>query len=61
LEGVHPGLLERVLVVTALPAFFVGILMVVSLGSIGISQVSSFMVSIPLLIVVWVFLGRLAA
>jgi hypothetical protein len=53
---VHPGSLERVLVVSALPAFCVGIPIVVGLGRIGISQVSSVMVSMPPLIFVWFFL-----
>jgi hypothetical protein len=52
---VHPGLLEKVLVVSALPAFVVGILISFSLGKIGVSQVTSFMFVMPLLIFAWFF------
>jgi len=50
---VHPGLLERALAISALPAFVVGLLIVAGLGKIGISQVLSFMIFMPLLIFAW--------
>src|SRR5262249_12624332 len=55
---VHPGWLEKILVFSALPAFFAGVGIAHSLGKLGISEVSSFMVSMPILILSWFyFLG----
>jgi hypothetical protein len=50
---VSPGLTERLLVWSALPAFVVGLLSVVALGRLGINQVSSFMFLMPVLIFAW--------
>jgi hypothetical protein len=52
---VHAGLLEKVLVVSALPAFLIASLVVFGLGRIGVSEVTSFMFSMPLLICVWFY------
>jgi len=52
---VHPGLLERALGVSALPAFVVVLLIVAALSKVGISQVLSFMIFMPLLISAWFF------
>src|ERR1700740_523442 len=52
---VHASAMEKVLVVSALPAFLVGSLVVFGLGRIGISEVTSFMFSMPLLICVWFY------
>jgi hypothetical protein len=52
---VHPGRLEKVLILSALPAFLVGSLVVFGLGRIGVSEVTTFMLSMPLLICVWFY------
>ena len=52
---VHPGLLERALGISALPAFVAGLLIVAGLSEVGISQVLSFMIFMPLLISAWFF------
>lgn len=57
---VDPGILEIVLIVAALPAFMVGGLSVAGLGRLGINQVSSFLVLMPIMIFTWFhFVGRL--
>jgi len=51
---VEPGWVARSLVLTALPAFLVGYGVVTkALAMVGISEVASFMVSMPLLILAW--------
>jgi hypothetical protein len=50
---VDPGLLAEVLMLSALPAFAVVAFVVARLGRFGLSEVSSFMVSMPLLIFAW--------
>src|SRR6266478_1381750 len=52
---VDPGLLEQFLMLSALPAFVVGGFAVSGLGRMGISQVSSFMVLMPVLIFAWYY------
>jgi hypothetical protein len=52
---VDPGLLDRVLVLSAFPAFAVGWFATRGLGRLGISQVSSFMCLMPVLIFVWYY------
>jgi len=52
---VRAGLPEKVLIVSALPAFLIGSLAVFGLGRIGVSEVTSFMFSMPLLICVWFY------
>jgi len=43
------------LMISAIPAFAVGAIAVGGLGRLGISQVSSFMVLMPLLISTWYY------
>ena len=45
----------NVLIFSALPAFLVGAAIVELLGRFGVSQVSSFMVSMPLLLAAWYY------
>jgi hypothetical protein len=52
---VDPGYLEELLMLSALPAFVVGGFAVSALGRLGISQVSSFMCLMPVLIVAWYY------
>jgi len=57
---VTPGWLDRVLVVSALPAFLAGVAVVIGLSKLGVDEVLSFMVSMPILLVAWFyFLGWL--
>ncbi len=51
----RPELQERILVLSALPAFLVGAFAVDVLGRLGISQVSSFMFLMPVLIFAWYY------
>jgi hypothetical protein len=53
---VSPGLLPTVLLLSALPAFLLGMLLVRDLGYHGINEVASFMVVMPLFISVWFYL-----
>jgi hypothetical protein len=52
---VDPGWLAKSLMVSALPAFAVSALAVGGLGRLGISEVSSFMALMPLLIAGWYY------
>ena len=52
---VDPGWLTKTLMLSAFPAFVVGVFFVHALGRYGISEVSSFMVSMPLLIFAWYY------
>jgi hypothetical protein len=57
---VYPGWLARSLFLTSLPAFLLGVGIVGGLGRLGVSQVWSFMISMPLLISLWFyFVGSL--
>jgi hypothetical protein len=57
---VEHGWLSRTLLVSAFPAFLVGWFIVVGLREVGISEVASFMVFMPLLIIAWYyFVGSL--
>ena len=47
--------LAQLLVLSALPAFLLGIALGRALGRLGISQVSSFMALMPLLIFAWYY------
>jgi hypothetical protein len=51
-----PELQVKILVLSALPAFLVGAFAVDVLGRLGISQVSSFMFLMPVLIFAWYYL-----
>ena len=53
---VTTGLLPRVLMISAAPAFFVGSLIIEEFAWRGISEVPTFMVSMPLLIAGWFYL-----
>ena len=52
---VYPGWLARILFLTSLPAFLLGIGVAGGLGRIGVSQVWSFMIFTPLLILAWFY------
>jgi hypothetical protein len=53
---VDPGWMMRLLAVSALPAFIVGLATVHGLAKLGVSEIVTFMISVPLLIVVWFYL-----
>jgi hypothetical protein len=50
---VEPGILPRILVLSALPSFVIGLSIVRGLSHFGISELKSFMVTMPLLVMVW--------
>ena len=50
---VDPGWAEKTLMVSAFPAFVVGATIVSGLARLGISEVSTFTVSIPVVIFAW--------
>ncbi len=50
---VEPGWMESVFVLTAFPAFLLGTALIAGLGKLGVSQVWTFMLSMPLLIGAW--------
>lgn len=50
------GLPTRLMLVSAFPAFFIGIACVRILGRLGVSDVSTFLVLMPLLIAAWYYL-----
>lgn len=52
---VHPGWLARLLIICAAPAFILGRLVVHGFARLGISEVRTFMVSMPLLIATWFY------
>jgi hypothetical protein len=53
---VDPGLIENVLLLSAFPAFFIGGFAVRVLGRLGVNEVSSFMLLMPVLIATWYYL-----
>jgi hypothetical protein len=53
--GVEPGWLIKYLELAALPAFFLGAAIVSVLGRLGINQIWSFLISMPLLIFAWFY------
>ena len=55
--SVDPGWLGRTLFISALPAFLVEAFILSGAARVGINQVSTFMVSMPLLIAVWYYLA----
>jgi hypothetical protein len=58
LEG-EPDAPERILIILALPAFAVGALLVAALSHAGVSEMSSFLVVMPLSILCWFYgVGR---
>jgi len=52
---VDPGLLEKALVVSALPAFLLGAVFVRGLARLGVSELASFMSTMPVLIIAWFY------
>jgi hypothetical protein len=52
---VEPGLGAKFLMASAFPAFIIGSLSVSGLGRLGISQVPSFMLVMPILICAWYY------
>jgi hypothetical protein len=52
---ITPGLLARSLMISALPAFLAGAFLVSAGAHFGVSEVSSFMISMPLLIFTWYY------
>lgn len=52
---VIPGLMQRALVFSALPAFIVGFVVVRGFGHLGVSEVATFMVAMPLCIALWFY------
>jgi len=52
---VDPGIVTEVLMVSALPAFAIGAFIVGGLGRLGINQIWSFMISMPILIFTWYY------
>lgn len=53
---VHPGWIERALILTALPAFFLAVVITHGLARLGISELLSFMSAMPLLTLAWFYL-----
>jgi hypothetical protein len=53
--SVHPGLLERALILTALPAFLVAIAFVRGLAHLGVNELLSFMFTMPLFTLAWFY------
>jgi hypothetical protein len=54
-KKIAPGWLDRVLVLSALPAFLVDTAVVVGLSKLGIDEVLTFMVSTPVLLFAWYY------
>jgi hypothetical protein len=52
---VEPGWLVKCLVLSALPAFLLEAVILNVLGPLGINQVWSFMISMPILIFAWFY------
>ena len=52
---VDPGGLTKILIVAAFPAFLVATPLVAGLARVGVSEVWSFMISMPLLIGIWFY------
>jgi hypothetical protein len=52
---VTPGLTQRALVLSALPAFIIGLAIVRGLGHLGVSEVATFMVVMPLCMGIWFY------
>lgn len=52
---IAPGLLEKTLNISALPAFLAGTGLVIELSKRGVDEVLTFMVSIPILLFLWFY------
>src|ERR1700733_2166820 len=56
----QPGTLERILIICVLPAFIIGLFITFGLGTLGVNEIVSFMISMPPLIFGWFyFVGSL--
>jgi hypothetical protein len=53
---VEPGVLARVCVTSAFPAFLLGLFITRNLGRVGINEITTFMISMPVLIFAWYYL-----
>lgn len=53
---VESGLMQKALVLTAIPAFLVGLAIVRGFARLGISEVTTFMSTMPLCITLWFYL-----
>ncbi|HJT70895.1 MAG TPA: hypothetical protein VJ731_11895 [Terriglobales bacterium] len=53
---VDPGPMAKVLIVSSFPAFLLGLAITRSLGHVGVSEVTTFMVSMPVFIFAWYYL-----
>jgi len=52
---IEPGLLPACFMLLSLPAFIVGMVIVNGLGRLGVNEVWSFLISMPLLIFIWYY------
>jgi hypothetical protein len=52
---VDPGSLAKVLMTSALPAFLLGRTLAHAIGQLGISEVTTFMISVPILMFAWYY------
>ena len=52
---VEPGLLEKALVLSSLPAFFLGRAVVFGMSRLGVSELVSFMCTMPVLTLMWFY------
>lgn len=52
---ITPGLIERALVLSAIPAFLVDLVIVRGLAHLGVSEVLTFMVTMPICIMLWFY------
>ena len=52
---ITPSWLDRLLIVSALPAFLAAAAIVVVLSKLGLNEVLTFMVSIPILLFLWYY------
>jgi high-affinity Fe2+/Pb2+ permease len=50
-----PGLMEKALVLTAIPAFLVGLGIVRGFAHLGVSEVTTFMTTMPVCITLWFY------
>lgn len=52
---VYPGWLARTLMISGFPAFILGALIVEVFGKLGVSQLTTFLIAVPLLIFAWYY------
>src|SRR5580658_7182618 len=55
-SGQPPDLLERAFILSAMPAFLIGLAATYVLGSYGVNEVLTFMISLPPLLAAWFYL-----